>query len=241
MYPGIYATAHFPESLRGDPLFDELSGNRGLPDLICRWLSSCSPPDTGAGCALDAGCGPGGLLECAGKFVRGGVVGFDLRLSALRVAGKIAAGGGYVPFRTEGNRFEPVWISRPAQARWCLVQGDIVSPPFEAEVFPLVIAASLLDSVPDPWFVLGQLDALACHGGLLLLATPYHWEPGITVAKDWINGDMLRDALRGRGPSLPHLNYEIVQEEPRLPWALAGHLRLVHRYYLDVILARKCS
>jgi SAM-dependent methyltransferase len=247
--PAVYALAHFPDSLHGDPLYAELSGNRKLGELVSDWLRRCRlPAEKCATCALDAGCGPGGLFQGVGSYFLNGVVGFDLRVSALRVAQRLACcGEGYLPFRAEGCRFEPVRVSRKRQEKTWLVQGDIVSPPFEAEVFPLVSAISLLDAVPDPFFALGQLDALLCAGGILLLATPYHWEIGVTTAESWFGdrgvdcGEIVRAALKGRHPRLPHLNYEILEEELRLPWALPGHRRLVHRYFLDVILARKLA
>jgi hypothetical protein len=38
---------------------------------------------------------------------------------------------------------------------------------------------------------------------------------------------------------MPQLRYEILREAKRVPWAIPGHDRLVFRFFLDVLLARK--
>jgi len=248
--PGSYAAAHFPEGIEFEALRSELACNLEWFALIRKWLEAHQPPaGSTVECALDVGCGPGRLLHVLAPFQPNGCLGFDLRLSMLRMGRRLAGGGEiFVPFRVEGSRFIPLRFSNPMprdSAPFHFVQGDIVSPPFEAEVFPIVSAVSLLDTVSDPLFVLGQLDALVCRGGLLLLAAPYHWEPGVTSPESWLStadrsaGEIIRLALSGRHPCLPHLDYELLEEEPLMPWALPSHGRLVHRFFLDAILARK--
>ena len=247
--PGIYAAANFPEGLEQEALRSELICNLELPALLRNWLGAHPPRAViSAACALDVGCGPGRLLQELAPLQPKGCIGFDLRLSMLRLARRVAGCGEvFVPFRIEGRRFIPLRVSNKGQNSVPLhfVQGDILSPPFEAEVFPLVSAVSLLDTVTDPIFALGQLDALVCPGGLLLLATPYHWEPGATSPENWLSTmehsatETIRIALAGGHACLPHLDYEILEEEPFLPWVLPSHGRLVHRFFLDVILARK--
>ena len=65
------------------------------------------------------------------------------------------------------------------------MQCDLAAPPFEAEVFPLVVAMSVLDTIVHPVFGLGQLDALLAPGGLLLLAAPYNRAPSVTLPGRW--------------------------------------------------------
>jgi SAM-dependent methyltransferase len=248
--PGLYAAAHFPERLKHEVLRSELACNLELMTLIREWLRRHpSHAAHSAECALDVGCGPGRLLHEIASLLPKGIIGFDLRLSMLRIARRLVECADiFLPFRMEGRRFMPVRIfntSRKDGGPIHFVQGDILSPPFLAEVFPLVSAISLLDTVPDPIIVLGQLDALLCRGGLLLLAAPYHWEPGVTSPENWLStaelsaAQMVRQILAGRHPCLSHLDYEILEEEPSMPWAMPSHGRLVHRFFLDVILARK--
>jgi SAM-dependent methyltransferase len=249
LLPAIYALAHYPRSIQDSELKQELISNDLFVETLAGWLNTHQPDGSSpARCALEVGCGPGRLLSMLAPLLPEGVVGFDLRLNMLRIARHILAGEEIrLPFRVEGKRFEFVRVSASSRAESAvhLVQGDLVSPPFEAEVFPLVVAVSLLDTVPDPLFALGQLDALLAHGGLLLLASSYHWEVHVTPAADWWSDSattgprFLRSALLGRNPALPHFSYEILCESPRISWSLPGHSRVVHRYFLDALIARK--
>lgn len=60
------------------------------------------------------------------------------------------------------------------------VCSDILEPPFEAESFDLVVCLDMLDKVPDPIRLLGQLQAMTRPGGFLLLASAFNWRPEIT-------------------------------------------------------------
>ena len=246
---GMYGLTHYPESPDAGRLRGELADNVTTVQALAGWLDQHPlPVDPPVPCALEVGCGPGRLLHALAGRVPGGAVGLDLRLSLLRVAARLADSGELVlPFRAEGRCFEPVGLVAPGtpQAPIQLVQGDIVAPPFDACAFPLVAALSLLDTVPDPVVALGQLDALVAPGGLLLLGAPYQWEPHVTPpALWWSDGgstgpEALRRALSGGLPELPYLAYEVVAEATDLPWSLVSFRRLVHRYSLDVVLARK--
>jgi SAM-dependent methyltransferase len=247
-----HALAHFPQS--GAPLHAELEYNITLIRTLRSWLERHEAPrDSPAQCALEIGCGPGAFLRTASPLFRAGALGMDLRISVLRLARRLAdSGEAFIPFCTEGRRFEPIRISVPPDSgvgsgQLHFLQGDISAPPLDAEAFPAVIALSLLDTVPDPLFALGQMDALLAPRGLLLVGTPYSWDPQTTAPKEWwsqpatTGGEALRDALAGRNPVLPHLRYEVLAEADRMAWAVPGHGRLVYRFFLDVVLARKCG
>jgi len=249
-FPAPYALAHFPDA--AGPLGDELPGNLGTIATLASWLARhAAPAGVAAPCLLEAGCGPGAFLHAAAPLFPAGVVGLDLRLGVLRLARRLAdRGEAVVAFRTEGRRVEPLRVSLPSSSRAPaesvhLVQGDVLAPPFEAESFPAVAALSLLDTVPDPVVALGQLDALLVPGGLLLLASPWSWEAHVTPPAAWWSGpaatagETLRALLAGRHPSLPHLRYELLEEADGLTWSLPGHVRLVHRFRLEAVLARK--
>jgi len=246
----LHALAHFPGA--SGNLSSELDGNRLVLDTVRDWLREKECPEQPrAGCALEAGCGPGAMLHAVAPLFEGGALGLDLRIGTLRLARRMAESGeAFLPFCAEGRRFEPVRIQagdalRPQAGSICLVQGDVLAPPLEAEAYQAVIALSLLDSVPDPMFALGQLDALLEPGGLLLLGTPYGWDSRVTPPQAWwartgmTSESTLRDALAGHHPTLPHLRYEVLREAGRLAWALPGHRRLVYRFFLDLVLARK--
>jgi SAM-dependent methyltransferase len=246
---GIYAIAHYPDISPAPEWIAAVQENARARDVVLGWLDRHPVSDSArAPVALEVGCGPGRFTaELAGRFSQG-AVGLDIRLSMLRLARHLTAGQPVtVPFRTEGSRFEDVRIesSGPAPAPVHLIQADAIAPPFEAEIFPLVASLSVLDSMDDPVIFLGQIDALIAPGGLLLLAQPWQWEPTVTPPDAWWSGrdgtgpEVLHAALSGRSPRLPHLSYEVLEETDGLPWNLPGHQRLLYRYSLHAILARK--
>jgi len=248
--PTAYALAHFPGSAPPGPLAGELAENRQTSRHLLGLVDRHPPRTVNAAipAAVEVGCGPGGLLPGLAERCPAGAIGLDLRLSMLRVAARLTRGETLkLPLRTEGRRFEEVEVvgSGPAPLPVRLVQGDVAAPPLEAEAYPLVAAVSLLDTVPDPLVALGQLDALVVPGGLLLLASPHSWEPHVTPPDRWwshagaTGRETLRAALGGGLPELPHLDYAVLEEARDLPWALPAHRRLVHRFFLDVVLARK--
>jgi SAM-dependent methyltransferase len=247
-----HALAHFPEDTGA--LAAELKDNRILIATVSNWLSRMDrPTGTRSACGLEVGCGPGVFLHALAPLFDAGVLGLDVRIGALRLAQRLLTHReAFLSYRSEGQRFEPVRISLPQVAqpqagRIFLVQGDVLAPPLEAEAFPLVAAFSLLDTVSDPLFAFGQLDALLAPGGLLLLGTPYSWDPRVTSPREWwskmdtTGAANVRALLAGRHPVLPYLRYEILKEADRLIWSVPGHDRLVFRFLLDVVLARKIN
>lgn len=244
--PGQYAAAHFPAAIQEPALAQTLGVERNwrLVERVRAWARHAP-----AGPRLEVGCGPGGLLEALAPTDGAGaapVVGFDVRLSMLRIAARVLRGEPTaVPLRVEGRRFTPLRLARPASsAPFTLVQGDLYAPPFHAESFALVAALSVLDTVPDPLFALGQLDALTRPGGLLLLGAPWSWEPGVTAPADWWStpdqtaDGVLREVLAGRHPALPHLGYDLLETATE-DWALPGHGRVTFVYRVEMVLARK--
>jgi SAM-dependent methyltransferase len=247
-----HALAHFPEG--AGALAAELKENRILISTLVDWLSRTDrPAATRSPCALEVGCGPGAFLHALAPLFSAGALGLDLRIGALRLAQRVLTHGeAFLSYRSEGRRFEPVRISAPQApqsnaGRIFLVQGDLLAPPLEAEAFPLVAAVSLLDTVSDPLFAFGQLDALLAPGGLLLLGTPYSWDPRATSPREWwsqmdsTGTGTVRALLAGRHPVLPYLRYDILQEADHLIWSVPCHDRLVFRFFLDVVLARKIN
>lgn len=250
LFAGPYALAHFPPA--DGPLAGALAGNPETIGTFARWLATHeAPQDAPVRCLLEAGCGPGALLHAVAPHFPEGAFGLDLRIGVLRLARRLADTGRATPaLAVEGHRVSPAAVSVPEAARAPagaihLVQGDVLDPPFPAESFAAVAALSLLDTIPDPVGALGQLDALLAPGGLLLLATPWSWDARVTPPASWwstpdaSSGAILRAALEGRHPALPHLRYELLEEAEYVPWSLPGHGRLVLRYLLDAVLARK--
>ncbi len=252
LFLGQHALAHFPNSAALQ--YEELECNLEFFRTMRRWMEQNeAPKDSPLSCALEIGCGPGAFVQAVAPLFSTGALGLDLRISLLLLARRMAdCGGAFIAFCSEGRRFEPIRISVPSDlaaepGQVHFVQGDIAAPPLDAESFPAVIALSLLDSVSDPFFALGQLDALLAPRGLLLVGTPYSWDPRTTGRAEWwshpgaTGGETLRATLGGKNPVLPYLRYEVLAQADRMCWAIPGHSRLVYRFFLDVVLARKCG
>ncbi len=83
-----------------------------------------------------------------------------------------------------------------ALSRWCCgggggwcAQGDACALPDEyAGAFDVVLAANLMDRVPDPQRVLQQARAALAPGGVLVLTSPFSWSEEYTDRGNWLGG-----------------------------------------------------
>ncbi len=158
------------------------------------WAGACG------GC-VGVGEGGGGVCDKGEPFGGGGGFGagawahlgggggcgvlMDLHLPSVLVAKRLWEGGEVVlpmPVNAHG-----VWRMvrlcappRPVGVRAGWVCGDVLDPPFEAEAFDVISALNVLDSVTDPFVMLGQCHALLVGGGGLVLSSPFAWRDEIT-------------------------------------------------------------
>ena len=235
---GTYGVAHFPESappsLRGALVDQGL-----LPGTLSGWLAQHAAP---AGPALELGAGPGGLAPVWRSATPGPIVLVDRWWPNVWIASQLALHGqATVPWREVGCRFRPLQLRAPALRGIATpLVADALNPPFRAASFGLVAAVNLLDSVPEPFILLGQLDALLAPGGLLVLGMAYHFTPAVQPQPGWIERpETLRAILSGAMPGLSQLSYELLEEDLAVPWVLPAHDRLTHRYLVHLLLLRK--
>ncbi|MFI5075954.1 MAG: methyltransferase domain-containing protein [Vicinamibacteria bacterium] len=234
MLEAVFTLAHYPEHATA-PIAESLRGNAVTLAGLGAWIDRHATPAMTP--ALDVGCGPGRLLfDLAPRFA-GGVIGLDLRVGMLRIARRLLdAGRISLPWRLHGRAFVPITVRapRPVAPVVRLVQGSVYRAPVAPAGHALVSALSLLDILPDPLAGLAALDALVAPHGLLLVASPYQWDPDVTPPERWWSSPeaTLRDALTARG-------YRLIEEAAALPWAIPSHDRLVHHYALHAVLARK--
>lgn len=126
------------------------------------------------------------------------------------------------------------------RARVTVICGDALDPPLFAESFDLVYLGAALDSVREPWLLLGQADALLAPGGLLVAATPFAWDDAVTAPEAQFGGPgELRAALTGGVEGLLHLDYRIVESADGLPWSLRRDARSVTCFSVDLGVAQK--
>lgn len=129
-----------------------------------------------------------------------------------------------------------------------LVFGDVHDPPFAASQFAAIIALNVMDSVRDPWLVMGQCEALLRPGGALLMSAPWNFRPEITAPNRWLDTGLPADCdlpwlLAGRltGAALPGIldGLALQHIERDLPWPLRVHDRLTWQYTVDALLLRR--
>lgn len=211
-----------------------------------RWLERLPP-----GPAVELGCGAGRVsLELARRGHE--VVALDTDPAVLALGETIRARGRCdTSLRVIGATYEERRIEAPEleglPVRFVL--ADALNPPLEAGSFRSVVALNLLDNVPVPSTLLGQIDALLAPGGLALISTPYSWEsthvedgeriggaPGRPFGGDPVGE--LRGIVTGSTLRAPW-RFEIVAEDSRQAWTLVRDERCRFTYDLHVMLLRK--
>lgn len=152
---------------------------------------------------LDAGCGPGYLLE---RLARRG-----FRVSGLDAAEGMLANA-RVRLETTESRF-PVDLKR----------GDIEELPYEAESFDLVLSTGVIEYLSDDAPVLKEVNRVLRPGGYLVLPVTNRWsrtlwlDPGVECLKcracfrKPFNAMM---AHLGQRPLLPR-HFQVRQHSPR--------------------------
>ncbi|VVM05556.1 partial 2-polyprenyl-6-hydroxyphenyl methylase / 3-demethylubiquinone-9 3-methyltransferase, partial [Methylacidimicrobium cyclopophantes] len=143
------------------------------------------PPDPAAlelGCAVGRSC-----YELSRRCRR--VVGLDRSEAFLRAARLLQKAGSIrCPVPLEGDRTAPWEFSLPRGVRPERVEfrlDDVLSTALD-EPFDLLLAANLLDRLPDPAALLHRLPSLLRPGGQLLLTSPYTWLPEYTPRERWL-------------------------------------------------------
>ena len=227
-----YAVSHFPDNLEDGFVRESLKDQSQLADQLHRILGSATLP---VGPTLELGCGPGGLADVWCDHATGPVILADCRLEFSRLAHVLLrTGSATVPRHRFGGRFTPFHMTQRVRDEQSVfvTAADALRPPFPVETFSVVAAMNLLDSVPEPWILLGQMDAMVQAGGFMILSLPYQDQPGQRAAPGIGLGtpqDLL-EVLRGAMPGLEQLDYEIVECVESIPWSVASHDRLVHRF-----------
>jgi SAM-dependent methyltransferase len=226
-----------------------------LPVTDLAWVREWAPAsaDLPEGPVLVLGCGPGGELPYLDLPDRE-LVALDANLALVGYAAALAAGKAVrLPWRRLPSRIESRPLDLPPHvrhvlARTRLVCGDALDPPFAPESFAAVVALNLLDSVQDPALLLGQCEALLAPGGVLLLASPYHWQDAVTPPQHQLDRVLPADVpqqqameqlVAGPGGLLPEMRLE--RSADGIVWEVAVHARFSARYLLHVMRLRKSA
>lgn len=202
--PGLianYVLSHFPNTSTARRMARRLAVNARIRLWFQNALSRHRVP---FGPALELGCGPGAYAEVWARYCEPTIL-CDVQLPFVQ---HVALGPRVTSLRCDAH-----------------------DPPFRAGSMALVAAVNLLDVTPEPWLLLGQMDALLRPGGIVAIAMPY--SANFTGPED-----MIRTLTRGRA-EIPYLSYDVLESKDWLPWVIPAGERLVHEYRVHALIARK--
>ena len=186
--------------------------------------------------ALDLGCAVGrSSFELSRKIPE--VIGIDYSRSFIRAAKQLQKNGKIrFPLVEEGKTTRPSFarVSSPiARKRVCFQAGDALRIPKRLGTFDLVLAANLIDRLPDPErFLKKVLPKLIRPGGTLLLTSPYTWSTDFTPETRWLHDSFptIRRSLRS--------HFRLIHRQ-NLPFLLREHRRKFQYTFADATLWRR--
>jgi SAM-dependent methyltransferase len=239
---GAYLDSHYGEFAVGSFQRQQWESASGYWDKIVEFASPGQ--DKKYGLSLDVGCSVG---RCTFELARLSriAVGLDLRFEPVRLAAKFEREKKVVVHRrVHGLKFEEYETSfKPSQNAFFMV-ADCLDPPFTMEQFDVVTSLNLIDTIKFPLMLLGQINALLCSGGTLVLSSPYEWRADITNPVEWLDrGDldgplMLRGILEGN--LLPELDMKYdIEKVLDAVWSLRNHDRYWSIFLVNLIRAKK--
>lgn len=181
--------------------------------------------------ALDLGCAVGGATFELARHCRE-VIGVDRSRKFIEAARQLArTGGAEFEVLVEGDRRQPARARVPgeiARERVHFETGDALNLGQDLGTFDVVLAANLLDRVPRPRDLLGDLPARLRPGGRLLLTSPYTWLEEYTPRDEWLGGsgtptlEAIRAQLGGLQLVARHdLPFLIREHARKFQWSVA--------------------
>jgi putative 4-mercaptohistidine N1-methyltranferase len=141
--------------------------------------------------ALDLGCAVGGASFELARHC-GEVIGIDASRQFIEIAQRLRERGEYgfqCCVEGELRRSHRVFVSPGMDRRRVTFEtGDAMRLRGDLGTFDVVMMANLIDRVPDPRAMLGQLAALVNRGGQLIITSPYTWLREYTPRAKWLGG-----------------------------------------------------
>lgn len=174
--------------------------------------------------ALDLGCAVGRSTFELSRFC-GEVIGIDASERFIDAARRLQQGGSMAyDLTVEGNLRQPDLARVPAGSNPDRVRfevGDALQLRRDLGTFDLVLAANLIDRVPEPAQLLRSFGALVRPGGQLVITSPYTWLADYTPQEAWLSGDDLRTSER----LAEHLHEFDAVGRRDLPFVIREHVR----------------
>jgi len=185
---------------------------------------------------LDLGCAVGRSSFELARIIPE-VIGIDYSRSFIRAAKQLQKKGKIrFPLVEEGKLTRPSFarVSSPiARKRVCFQVGDALRIAKNLGTFDLVLAANLIDRLPDPQrFLKKVLPKLIRPGGTLLITSPYTWSTDFTPETRWLHDSFptIQRSLR------PH--FSLIHRQ-NLPFILREHRRKFQYTFADATLWRR--
>lgn len=240
----VYLEAHY-----GDDAQDAGHEGPGALDNTAFWQTArklaAATATSRDQIALDMGCSAGRFtFELARQ--RKLAVGVDLNFDLLRCALEIQRQGRMdYQRRIHGRRFQAARAGFEGPDNVVFMVADAMDPPFAARAFDLVAGLNIIDNVPVPLTLLGQMDALLGPGGRLVLGSPYEWNTANTEFGEWLesadmdSAEMVVKILTGRLFPQTGMSYAIQAEHEAVPWVLRQHDRLTSLFRVHMVAAEK--
>ena len=188
--------------------------------------------------ALDLGCAVGrSSFELGRKIPE--VIGIDYSRSFIRAARQLQKKGKIrFSLLEEGKttKLSSASISpKIDRKRLRFISGDALRIPKKLGTFNLVLAANLIDRLPEPQrFLTKVLPQLVRPGGTLLITSPYTWSTDFTPETKWLHDSFptIQRSLR------PHFR---LLHRQNLPFLLREHRRKFQYTFADATLWRRLS
>jgi len=159
------------------------------------------------------------------------VIGIDLSKSFIRAAKKIQEQG-----QLRFNLLEERTITRSCLANFhpgaprkhtTFRTGNALDLPHGIGSFDLVLAANLIDRLPDPKrFLKKILPSLVKPGGIVLLTSPYTWSSEFTPRSRWLKDSFLTIRMELRS------SFRLLHRQD-LPFLLREHRRKFQFTFAD--------
>ena len=141
--------------------------------------------------ALDLGCAVGGAsLELSKAFDE--VIGIDFSETLIEAAQALLNSGSLlISKKIEGDLMDEVAIRLPKDShpeRVIFKQGDAMQLPTDIGQFDFLLAANLVDRLPDPANCLKALKSFVSENGRIAVTSPYTWLETFTAKDKWLGG-----------------------------------------------------
>ena len=177
--------------------------------------------------ALDLGCAVGrSTFELARRCSE--VVGIDYSRSFIHSANQLKKSGRITfPLCQEGQRTTPSVAKVEAKIDRDKVHfqvGDALHLPRGLGTFDLILAANLIDRLPNPTFFASKvIPGLVKPNGLLLLTSPYTWSKEYTPPEQMVEGLLCHSPETSPAPLPPPASSRSAFSPARTPTQISVH------------------